>query len=74
MSKIPCDATDALIEVAVKCREAGMRRAACFGVVRDTFNAPWSSPPKVQIFAVAPPYVEARAQRPDKTALQDFEP
>jgi hypothetical protein len=62
MSRDPYDATDAAIETLVRCREAGMSRAACFGIVRDTFAAPWSSPPKVRIYAVLPKYVEARAR------------
>jgi hypothetical protein len=65
------DRTDELIETLVRCREFGMSRAACFGIVRDTFAAPWSSPPKVRILAVAPPYVEAQARR--ETAEQHFE-
>lgn len=64
------DRTDRLIEALVGAREAGMSRAACFGIVRDVFAAPWSSPPKVKIYAVAPPYVAARAV----TAKQNFEP
>jgi hypothetical protein len=75
MSGPAYDATDAAIEALVKCREAGMSRAALFGVVRDVYAAPWSSPPKVKIYAVAPPYVAARARRePDVSAKQDFEP
>jgi hypothetical protein len=62
------DRTDNLIEALVRAREIGMSRAACFGIVRDVFAAPWSSPPKVRIYVVAPKYVAARAV----TVEEDF--